>query len=186
LWSRTQRDKPSWKNGRDTGYFCADHKNKFDYLYQGNPTCDGYSFVEINVGQNTVWTQRLTETTTDPTTAAMNCQAKLSEGRDTFISCWTRQVATVRERQILDCVQNTENPASLAICASKGYVSSDVTQIADCSYKFYQDKAPVNFVRCFNAGLFDDDSAKIVNCAIDQSRRLFRFGVLRQRGAIVS
>jgi hypothetical protein len=45
-----------WKNDRDSGYFCADHDQKYFYTYQGNPTRQGYNFTEVNVGGSQVYT----------------------------------------------------------------------------------------------------------------------------------
>lgn len=162
----------TWEDNVQGGFYCADHKNKFDYgyannEYQSGQACEGYNFREINIGESTTWKLRLTETTTDPKTAAINCQNKLSEGSDAFISCWTRQVATNRQRQILDCVQNTNTSASLAICASKGYLNDDAQKAADCSLKLYQDKSPGNFARCLNNGYLDPKTEEVTNCAIN-------------------
>ncbi len=155
----------TWENRQNTAYFCT-KTDKFFYTYKGNPSCTGYNFREVDVGEDRVWTTRLTENATNPADAALNCQSELQNGRDAFVRCWTRQVATTQQRKILDCIQNTDTPASLALCAARGYVSNDARRFADCSIKYHEDRKPIGFVKCINNGVLEDKAVYAVNCAL--------------------
>ncbi|MBV8565097.1 MAG: DUF1036 domain-containing protein [Methylobacteriaceae bacterium] len=83
-----------WEKGEDSGFFCANYTSQFYYALPTDPKCDGYSFERVDIGDNQEYIITLTESRTDPATAALNCEEKMSEGRDAFVACWTRQVAT--------------------------------------------------------------------------------------------
>jgi uncharacterized membrane protein len=157
----------SWEGGDNSAYLCADHQKAFTYNLTGAPPCEGYNFRQIDVGDNQEFTQNLTETSTDPKTAALNCQSEISAGRDAFIQCWTRQIATSRQREILDCVGNTDSPSALAICASEGALNPDAKKAADCAEAYADNQQTVGFVKCMSGSYLDDKSASLVNCAID-------------------
>jgi hypothetical protein len=155
----------------NSGFFCADHSNRFFYTYNisNSTNCDGYAFRQIDIGPEVIddYTLTLTETPTDPRTAASNCQDKISEGQDAFVSCWTRQVATSRQREILDCMQTTSDAASLAICAAEGGMSAQEKSAAECTSQYAASKATTDFMKCMANGELDPTAASLVNCAID-------------------
>src|SRR5208337_3003676 len=89
-----------------------------------------------------------------------------STGRDAFIQCWTGQIATTRQREILDCARDTDSPSALAICASEGALNPDARKAADCAQAYADNKQAVGFVKCMSDSYLDDTSASLVNCAI--------------------
>jgi uncharacterized membrane protein len=157
----------TWEGGQNSRFLCANHDTKFYYNLTGSPPCDGYDFRQIDAGSNQEFTQNLSESTTDPKTAALNCGAALNDGSDDFVKCWTREIATERQREILDCARTMDTPASIAICASKGSLDGDARRIADCAQTYAENKQSAGFVGCIADGTLDDTSAKIVNCAIE-------------------
>jgi uncharacterized membrane protein len=154
-------------SGEGSAFFCANHTSQFYYSLKENPSCDGYTFIRVDTGDSQQFTQNLTESTTDPASAAVNCESKIAEGRDAFIACWTRQVATEKQRQILDCVQSTSTSASLAVCASKGYVDNRITDAADCALRYSQNQGTAEFAKCLSNGYIDGKTEQVLNCAID-------------------
>jgi uncharacterized membrane protein len=156
-----------WQGGNDGAWFCADPRRKFHYSYEVDPPCDGYVFRRVDAGVSQQATIKLTESTTDPKTAAINCRSKIAEGRDEFVRCWTRQVATEKQRIILNCVEETDTAASLAICATKNHISGDAARIADCSLRYSEHKQTVSFARCIGGGRIGEKEARLVDCAIE-------------------
>jgi hypothetical protein len=157
----------TWEGDPDSKFLCANHDKKFYYDLTSSPPCDGYDFKQIDVGNNQEFVQNLTESTTDPKTAALNCGAALNEGEDDFVKCWTREVATERQREILDCARTMDTSASIATCASKGSLDGKAKQIADCAQTYAENKQSAGFLGCIADGTLDDRSAQLVNCAIE-------------------
>ncbi|SRR6266566_1085852 len=150
-----------WEGGNNSAWFCANHKDKFDYSFEVDPPCDGYRFRRIDVGNSQQYTLNLTENRADPKDAAINCSSQISKGRDEFVSCWIRQMATAKQRKILDCMRQTDTAASMAVCASKNYISGDAAKVADCSLKYSENKSTVAFARCIANGQIGEQEAKI-------------------------
>lgn len=151
-------------------FFCADHNNKFYYTYDpaSISNCEGYAFRQIDIGQYVHDYQlNLTETTVDPKTAALNCQSQISSGKDAFVACWIRQISTVRQQEILDCMEKTIDAASLAICSTQGYMTPEEQNAAQCTSQYISTRTTVDFMKCMANGELDPNSAAIVNCAID-------------------
>lgn len=160
-----------WSGGDRSAFFCADHQNRYHYaLREDPPDCEGYDFKRIDTGGEQQYTIRLSEGTVDPQTAAANCADRLSD-RDDFVKCWTREVATYKQRKILDCIQNTDTNASMAVCAAANSLDGDAAPIADCTAKLADDHSPAAFGRCALKGQFNAQQAALVDCAIDNEGR---------------
>jgi len=160
----------TYKSEDNTGFFCADHTDSFYYTYDINSDnhCDGYLFEQVDIGQGTQdYVLTLTEDIVEPQAAALNCKSELATGQDAFISCWTRQMATARQKEILDCVKNTSDAASLAICSAEGRMSDRQKKATECAASYASSKATTEFVRCMADGELDPKAASIVNCAIN-------------------
>lgn len=162
----------TFENNDGSNFFCADRGIKFDYVYNGHPDCHGYNFREVAVGDTEIWTTYLLEQTNDPRRAALKCQEYLGSEVD-FATCWIRQVATSREREILECMQTTRTPASLGICASKGLLGEDEQRAADCTLQYATDRQPIALTECLRKGLLDEKSSAAIDCAIAKGQQGF-------------
>jgi Protein of unknown function (DUF1036) len=99
--------------GRNEGYFCTSNKA---FFYVNNDTnCTGYTFKRLEVGDADQFTQRLIETKNDPKQTALNGHGEITKGSDAFTKCWMINIATSKQRDILECYDKTASFASLAM-----------------------------------------------------------------------
>jgi uncharacterized membrane protein len=152
--------------GDGNNSFCIDENDKFDYI--DVPDCTKRSFIQIDTGNQDQVTINLIENPRDPLKAAEACNQYISDGRDAFAKCWMRQVASVKQRQILDCVENTQSNAALAICASKGYLSDDAAKAAKCAQEYANRKLPRELMNCLADGALSEENARLLRCATNE------------------
>lgn len=156
-----------WHKGPDAGFFCADQENEFYYSLVTDPPCDGYEFRRVFVGEELDYTIRLNEREPDPKQAALNCTDQMARGREDFAECWIRNVASVKQRRILDCWDRTETYSSFAICANEDSLRPDSIKIADCASKFADKREGGEFLSCVGRGQITPDQARVFDCAIN-------------------
>jgi hypothetical protein len=90
----------------------------------------------------------------------------MNDGRDAFIKCWTRNVATSTQRKILDCWDKTKTYASFGICSSSGYINRDVATVVDCVDKNSNSPWNASMAACLANGRMSEQDARALNCAI--------------------
>lgn len=148
----------------DAGYFCTS-QDAF-YLDSSSNDCEGHNFKRLWVGEEHQFTVTLTERRTDPTSAAYNCRSSMEDGMDSFAKCWTREIATGKQRRILDCIDRMNSKASLALCASKDYLSMDLYDVASCANKYNETREGDQFLTCVSKGRLSEQEQKVFNCAL--------------------
>ena len=148
----------------DAGYFCTT-SNAF-YLDSSSNDCEGHNFKNLWVGEAQQFTVTLSELQRDPATAALNCRNTMQQGTDAFAKCWMRNVATDKQRRILDCIEHTRSKASLAICATKDSLSADAYKIATCANNYSEDRRGALFLSCVAQGSLSKEQERIFNCAV--------------------
>jgi uncharacterized membrane protein len=153
----------SGKGESNAGFFCT-VQNRF-FFRNDNNNCKGSNFKNLWVGDAHQYTVTLNESQTDPAAAALNCRG--SANIDSFSKCWMRQVATDRQRRMLDCVQHTRSKASLALCVSKDSLSSDAYKVATCANTYSQNRRGDQFLECIASDSLSDDQAKAFQCAVN-------------------
>jgi uncharacterized membrane protein len=146
------------------GFFCTSDK-AFNYR-NDNTNCAGKTFHKVIVGDADQYTETLVESQTDPKRAALNCRGEISNGRDAFAKCWMRNVATNKQREILDCYGKTATYDAFAICASKDVISADAYKVANCASAYNRTKIGSEFLKCVGQGTLTDEQARIFNCAV--------------------
>lgn len=158
----------------DAGYFCTS-QDAF-YLDSSSNDCEGHNFKRLWVGEEHQFTVTLTERRTDPTSAAYNCRSSMEDGMDSFAKCWTREIATGKQRRILDCIDRMNSKASLALCASKDYLSMDLYDVASCANKYNETREGDQFLTCVSKGRLSEQEQKVFNCALENRGNLGGFG----------
>jgi uncharacterized membrane protein len=153
--------------GDNSGFFCIHPKDKF--YYSQAPGCTGKNFRRIDVGESDQYTFSLTETSKDPLVAARNCAGYINDGKAAFAKCWMKQVATDKQKHILDCVSQTSSAAAMAVCATKGSLSSDGRRVAECAQEYAETKTPRLLARCLARGQIDEKTEDLIRCATNNS-----------------
>jgi uncharacterized membrane protein len=170
----------------DAGYFCT--TQQAFYLDSTNATsstaCEGHNFNRLFVGDAEQFTLTLSETQADPAAAAANCAAEASDGLDSFSKCWIRNVATDRQRRMLDCIDNTKSKASLAICLNRDNMDSKSYAIATCAEQYTNDQRGDNFLKCAAGETLSEDQARIFQCAVDNRGEYASMGACAIAGSL--
>lgn len=154
----------AWGGGDDSGYFCT--TSSAFYLKSDSNECDGHEFVNLWVGDEEQFTVTLSEGQHDPTDAALACQDRIDEGIDHFSDCWIRQMATDKQRRILDCIDNTRSKASLALCASKDTLDGTTYRVATCANRYSETRRGDEFIGCLAKDTLSEQQAAAFNCAV--------------------
>ncbi|MGE3781588.1 MAG: hypothetical protein AB7H71_02445, partial [Alphaproteobacteria bacterium] len=155
-------------NHSDRGFFCLSY-DRFYFVNEEGRTCDGKYFRRIDLdGADQYWFN-ITERG-DPTRAALNCQSEIQNGKEAFAKCWTRQIATTKQKEILDCWDKTDTYSSFAICANKDNMGDREYRIANCAETFHRDRITSNFAKCISQGEFSEENQRLINCAIDHGQ----------------
>jgi len=149
----------------DAGYFCT--SSDAFYLDSSSNNCEGHNFKRVWVGEEHQYTLTLTERRTDPTSAAYTCRSRMEDGMDSFAKCWTREMATGKQRRILDCIDRMNSKASLALCASKDYLSMDLYDVASCANTYNDTRRGDQFLTCVSRGRLSEQEENIFNCALE-------------------
>jgi uncharacterized membrane protein len=169
-----------WVDDEEGGYFCTS-KAAFDYWLASD--CEGHNFREVNTGGQDQYTVRLTESRKDPAQAARDCASTMSEGRDAFIKCWTRNVATSTQRKILDCMDQTSSYASFAICSTRGHLDKDTAAAADCIAK---NSGTTSIATCLAKGRLSEQDTRLLNCTVANQGNLAAVGSCALGGQLSS
>lgn len=153
----------------DGSYFCttADAFYIDSTSAKSHADCNGQVFSKLDVGDSQQYTLTFTESTNDPTTAALNCSSQIGSGIDSFSKCWVRNIATDRQKKILDCIDHTRSKASLAICINKDHMSGDVYKLATCADSYNESKRGDAFLNCIARGQLNEDQARVFQCAVN-------------------
>lgn len=146
------------------GWFGLHDTNKFHYTVEKN--CNGKNFIQVDIGEYDQYTVTLTESQRSPNQAAINCRSHIGD-RDAFAECWVRQMATSRQKDILDCMKNTATDAAMAICAAKGSLGGASAKVAGCAQEYAENKQLTKFVNCALDGQLSDQNRALLNCAIE-------------------
>lgn len=147
------------------GYFCAHPTKKFYYI-NTTEKCDGYTFRPVDLDGSEQYTVTLIEKR-DPKGAALKCRSEIADGRDAFAKCWMRNVATERQKEILNCWDKTGSYASFALCANKRNMTNKQIQIADCTSQYNKDRIVARFADCIANGNLSDENRRLMNCALE-------------------
>jgi hypothetical protein len=78
-----------------------------------------------------------------------------------------RNMATEKQRAILDCWDKSGGTASFAICASKDNLGQKEYQIASCAGQYNSDRITSNFLKCIAGTQFNQSDQRLINCALD-------------------
>jgi uncharacterized membrane protein len=175
-YAETDQAKLIWDgSGSNEGYFCTSDDA---FFYVNNDTnCKGHTFKKLIVGDADQLVQPLNETQTDPKQAALNCQNEIINGKDAFAKCWMRNVATSKQRAILDCYDKTDSFAAFAICANKDNVSPDAYKVANCASEYNRTKFGSAFLKCVGQGQITDEQARVFDCAVKNKGSYGAIGV---------
>lgn len=174
-YAHSSDNSMKWSDGADSAHFCTS-KDKFYYSYTNDPPCEGYNFRKANTGGQDLYTLRLGEGVKDPAEAARACMNTMSNGRDAFVKCWTRNVATNTQRKILDCWDKTGTYSSFAVCSSQGYLNQDTAAAIDCVAKNANDPWSAKTAMCLANGRLSEQDARILNCAVSAQGSLVSMG----------
>jgi uncharacterized membrane protein len=154
-------------NGNGTensGVFCVIN-DKFFFRDANRTDCEYEVFKRIDTGESLAYAMSLSETRTTPREAALECSGEISKGRDAFAKCWMRNIATTKQRAILDCYDKTYSYASFALCASKGSIDSEALELASCTSKYLNRGDNGMFARCLAKNRLSEEQAELFDCA---------------------
>lgn len=147
-------------------HFCT--SNSVFYYNSDSDDCAGERFSKIDVGEDQQYSFTLGEVG-DPTVAALRCAQSRGGGIDAFSRCWMNEVSTSKQRQILNCLENTKSKASLAICAAgaSGQIDGEALRIATCANSYSESRRGDQFLGCVaNVGL-NAQQARAFQCAVN-------------------
>ncbi len=168
--------------GSNEGYFCTSNKA---FFYVNNDTnCTGYTFKRLEVGDADQFTQTLIEAQKDPKQAALNCQGEITKGSDAFAKCWMRNIATSKQKDILDCYDKTASFASFTICANKDSLSADEYKVANCASDYNRTKVGGDFLKCLGQGQITAEQARVFDCAVNNKGNYGAMGACALAGQL--
>lgn len=166
-------------------YFCTTSK-KFDL--EDDAPCEGAvkRFQKINGGTEiyATYVHRFREGRNNPMAAAVECQRTMSEGLDKFTECWMRKVATVKQRQIIDCFRKNESDAVAVLCSTKGHLGREEERLARCTEEYTKTRSPASFSNCLLDGHLGQSSRDIIRCAIDNPDSMTDIGLCASLGRL--
>jgi uncharacterized membrane protein len=167
IYARGNDGRVGWSGDghSDAGFFCMEEDKKFFYNSDSND-CRGKNFRKIDITGYDQYTITLAEES-DPTRAALSCQAYTAQGINAFAGCWMRNMATQRQLDILDCWNKDKDPASFALCAGKSDLNPKAYAIATCANNFNNDKVTAKFLECVSDSQLNQSESKLVDCAIE-------------------
>jgi uncharacterized membrane protein len=175
----------SGENQPDSSFFCADKANAFDYVSSSDDSCDGLDFVRIDTGEDgDDFVQELTEAQTDPLQAALNCQGSIQSGRDAFAKCWMQNIATTKQREIIECYDSSQSLSAFAICANKDQFSDSQYRLANCADQYASDKQGAKFLNCIAGSELNTEQARIFDCAVQHQGNVSEIGLCAAQGAL--
>lgn len=152
-------------NGTSDHSFCV---TDAPFTFRGTPVggCQDKTFAEMDIGFNTHSMQmNLEEYQPDPLTAAVQCQTARSDV-DSFAKCWIVNMSSVKQREILQCLETESTPASFAICASRNQLTQRQYAIADCADKYLTSQNAPVLVGCLTQQSLTSDQVRIAQCAV--------------------
>jgi uncharacterized membrane protein len=179
---RSNDGNVTWSGGPGAGFFCVNKTKRFYYSQAAG--CDGYSFSRVDVGEARQYTFRIKESDPNPRQAALNCADKVADGRDAFAKCWMRNVASNKQRHILDCWDRTGTYTSFAICAKEDELNPDAIKIADCAANYAEKRIGSEFLTCVSKGQMTAEQARVFDCAVNNQGSYAEMGTCAVGGLL--
>ncbi|WP_082845401.1 DUF1036 domain-containing protein [Paraburkholderia caribensis] len=166
-YAESSSGKSVWSGERDSdaGYFCMSNTKAFNYLSDSN-NCEGKKFKKIDLNGADQYSFMITEKY-NPTTAALNCQNRIPDGRDAFAKCWMSQMATEKQQAILDCWEKSGSSAQFAICANKDKLTDQQYKVVACTDQLNKDHMTAKFAQCVAGSQVGDTEKKLIDCAFN-------------------
>jgi uncharacterized membrane protein len=166
-WFSAHTQDMEWTSPEEanTGVFCTS-TNPFNYIDSNRSDCEHHVFSRIDTGQAANFTQPLDELRTGPLEAAEACAGQVSDGLEAFTSCWMRSRSTVSQRRILDCTQNYQDKADIALCAADGVLPAQAYQAAKCVSDYDHGDDEAELVSCVAKGNVSPEAQRALDCAL--------------------
>jgi uncharacterized membrane protein len=166
-----------------SGAFCV-ITDAFFFRDSNRTDCDYRDFKRIDTGDTVVYTLSLTESRKDPEQAAMDCRDQIAAGQNAFIYCWTRAVATSKQRAILDCWNRAQSYASFALCASNDNVDADTYRIASCTSQYLNENQTIEFAQCIGGQNISPELAQFLDCGAKTNYQVFTIATCTADGQL--